>query len=855
MKVLALRDADGAGAPVALHPEVSVVRSADPVRRAWLRDVLGRLGGGGEPDAAGEIEAHGIRFDLDAASLALLGLDDAVSALVTADDLPGHDAALAAARAAQVEAAAARSAAAATLEQCRQALTDAVAERDAAGAALEELLRGEGAAREALQAASAERSRIELEVAAALGECARAQDDLANAVSAREWALAERVTVADRIEAARARRSEAIAAATGAAAALEEARAAAEPSDELDRALADARVRLAATEHDLDEADPHHDESPVNRHLAALEQRRVELARIEASLGDPEASRVATALDELASGSEGGGPVVAALALADTWRDLHQQIAALEAGVSPVERQAEERLDIARQTAAEAESEFNQPVLTAEQISKVEASHAAVLEAQDRADGRFGGSRAKKRLEELRGEERRVLERLGFSTYADYMMSSSSRGVGQANRAILDTARVNVSAAEDELEQLPGAGDRARRRAELLQRRDAVAPRVAALLGHEPTGPESEDELRNLREPGPADEATLAELASALLDAGINVGAPPYERDDLELLARSYLAEERSADVQRQQITEAVHALDDAIGELRSARSRGAVDVPDLPPLPELARPVGADPDAPADTADAQAVREARWREVESARAALTELEGAAAHQQAARSRLEVLEADLADATRAEASAAAALAAAEAAGGPELDDRVDHEAQEVDNAERALARARANHYEATVRLEEHDAGSGVGPLVTAAEARRSASETALAEAAAAEQTAATALAVAEGAVPATEEALAAAEAAAADLDRDALVEDFTWRLLARLAAVRTVGLAGSVPLVLDDPFAVLRDDEIAPVLDRVLQVAGAVQVVILSDRDAVASWASHQGGRVGVLAA
>ncbi|MBX3286788.1 MAG: hypothetical protein KF703_15670, partial [Actinobacteria bacterium] len=691
-------------------------------------------------------------------------------------------------------------------------------------------------------------------ITSALDECARAEDELANAVAAREWVLAERATVADRIEAARARRAEAIAAATAAAAALEEARATAEPSAHLPQALADARVRLAQAEHELDEADPHHDESPVNRELAALEQRRVELARIEASLGDPEAGRVSAALEQVTSGSEGGGPVVAALALADTWRDLHQQIAALEAGVSPVERQAEERLDVARQTVAEAEAEFNQPVLTPEQITKVEAAHAAVLEAQDRAEGRFGGSRAKKRLEELRGEERRVLERLGFSTYADYMMSSSSRGVGQANRAILDQARVNMSTAEEELEQLPGAGDRARRRPELLQRRDAVAPRVAALLGHEPTGPESEDELRNLREPGPADERTLAELAAALLEAGINVGAPPYEREDLELLARSYLAEEHAADAQRHQLNEAMGALDGAIAELRAARARGAVELPELPPLPELAQPVAAGPDA-VDPADAQAVREARWREVEAARAAVSELELAEARQQEARGRLEVFEAELADATRAEASAAAALAAAEAAGGAELDARVENETQAVDECERALARARSNHHDAQDRLQQHHAESGTEPLVAAAESRRSHAEAAVSEAAAAEQAAATALAEAEVSVPAAQAALAEAEAAAAELDRTELVEDFTWRLLGRVAAVRSVGLAGSVPLVLDDPFAVLHDDEVGPVLDRVLQLAGAVQVVILSDRDAVAAWADGQGGRVGVLAA
>ncbi|MEZ5179899.1 MAG: hypothetical protein R2746_16900 [Acidimicrobiales bacterium] len=53
-----------------------------------------------------------------------------------------------------------------------------------------------------------------------------------------------------------------------------------------------------------------------------------------------------------------------------------------------------------------------------------------------------------------------------------------------------------------------------------------MAPRVAALLGHEPTGPESEDELRNLREPGPADERTLAELAAAPARGGHQRGRP-----------------------------------------------------------------------------------------------------------------------------------------------------------------------------------------------------------------------------------------------------------------------------------------------------------------------------------------
>ena len=49
-----------------------------------------------------------------------------------------------------------------------------------------------------------------------------------------------------------------------------------------------------------------------------------------------------------------------------------------------------------------------------------------------------------------------------------------------------------------------------------------------------------------------------------------------------------------------------------------------------------------------------------------------------------------------------------------------------------------------------------------------------------------------------------------ATADAAGIDRSKLVDDVDWELMSRLAALRSVGLAGSVPLVLDDPFAVAR---------------------------------------------
>jgi hypothetical protein len=853
MKVLHLREAGTDATPVALHPQVTVVRGLSEARRAWLIDALAHLSDGAVA-ADGEVDAHGIRFPLDRPSLRLLGLDHQVAAVVRAADLPGHDARAADAAAAADRTKARRKQLTDEITRHRAALGAAMTERDAATTALDELQRGEGPAREVLAAVAAARTRMEAELAGATRDRVAAEEALGAAVMARDTALEARESANRRLDAAREGHRAAMAAAAAAAAAVEEADSVAD--DDPTDALAAARDELARAEAAAAELDPEHDQSPVNRRLAALEGRRVELDRLLDAIGPAVASPVQDALDRVMRASDEAPPVVAALALADTWRDLHQQIDALDAGVSPAELAAEERVHVARRAVAEAEADFNQPVLTPEQIAKVEAAHSAVLEAQDRSEGRFGSGRSRKKLDEARSEERRILERLGFSTYADYMMSSSSRGVGPANRAILETAKAQLAAANAELEALPGAVDRARRRTELLQRRDAVAPRVADLLGHEPTGPEAEDELRHLREPVAPDEAALADLAEKLSASGIVMGPPPHAREDLVLLARSYLTEEQDAQQRRADTGDAIEALDAAITALREARERGATELPDQPALPELAEPVPTKADADA-AVRAATRREARWADVETARATVEVGEQAVARHREAGDKVEGLRTALADAAAAESAAAAAVAAAEtdvaSSEGPALDAATGGAAE----AEAALARARLREDEARARLAD-PAGpeGGVGSLVAQAEARLRAADTAVKEAAAAEQATAAELALADAEHASAKTERDVATRAAAERDRSGLVEEMDWELLSRLAAVRSAGLAGSVPLVLDDPFAALDDDDVARVLDRVASLAGAVQVVLVSDRDVIVDWAGSLGPeRAAVVAA
>ncbi len=847
MKVIQLRGTTGDDVVIDLHPQVTLIRGLDPTRRAWLIDVLGRLAGGRNLPATGELEAHGILFDLHDETLAVLGLDDSVPSVVTAADLPGHNPARDAAARHLAEANRRRDESAAQLAARRATMTAALAERDAAGEALDELARGEGAARTAIAAAGAERSRLEFELQSARDERGRHEDRLAESVTAREAVVEERNLAAHRLEAAHYRRREAMAEATQAAAQLEEARSGADPSSDPTIEASRARDRLAVAAGAAAEADPDGGDSPLSRRLADLERRRVELARLEAAMGEGKSAPVARALDDYLGASSEAVPVVAALALADTWRDLHQQISALDAGVSPAELEAESLVMNARQSVLAAESDFNQPVLTSEQITKVEAAHTAVLEAQDRSNARFGGSRARKRLEEARGYERRVLERLGFSNYGEYMMSSSSYDAMPANRVVLDRARAGQLSAEDVLAALPGAGDRRRRRAALLSRRDAVAPRVADLLGYEPTGPEVEEELRSLREPLAGDEVALDALARRLVDAGVDVGEGPYEWEDLVLLGRAYLAEERSAEVQRADIFAALAALDQAVDSLRDARSRGATDLPDAPPLPPLAEPIAAPETAfSAATADVDALtlREARWAEVEAARLASAEAEAAVARHREASGRLEELEQVLAERTAAEAKAAADVAEAETILGPELEGRTVEAVTLVSEAEAALARARANEGEVSTQITGQQGLSGAEPLLVAAEGRVGAAERALSEAAAAEQATAGVLAEAEAALATAVQAEEQAAAAAAALDRASLTDATEWELLSRLARVRSVGPGGSIPLVLDDPFAVLDDTEVVTVLDHLALLGGAVQLVVVSDRPVIATWAA-----------
>src|SRR4029077_618593 len=71
-------------------------------------------------------------------------------------------------------------------------------------------------------------------------------------------------------------------------------------------------------------------------------------------------------------------------------------------------------------------------------------------------------------------------------------------------------------------------------------------------------------------------------------------------------------------------------------------------------------------------------------------------------------------------------------------------------------------------------------------------------------------------------------------------------EDVEIYVLSRLANARSVGRFGALPMVFVEPFAALGPVSSHPILDLLGRMAGAVQVVFLTEDPSVLAWAHDQ---------
>ncbi len=721
---------DEVGVDVVIHPQMTVVLGAAGDLRDALIDAIAGIPRG-IAAAAGEIDVGGVREDLNAESLARLGLSTDLDVVVRAGDLPRHDDLF-------DERTAARRAATVARDDARRAL-----------------LRAEAAAQEARQRQAETSERLnELRAggskAAPVAESAAAAR--AEASMRLETTSAERIGLDEQIERLR-----------------DEQRAASSARAEARRAVAEASRSERA---------------PDGSNRGGLEGQRKDLQRRIAALAgqDPAPALACVERVERARSNE-PAPVHAALAFADTWRDLHQQLADLERSESDEQREARSRVDAARRAAVDAERDLRVSALPADAVAALEAAHSAVLDALAKTSARFSGARARLRLEELRTEERLALERLGFSRYADYMLSSSSRGVGAGKRAVLQSARVRVAEAEAEWQALGGDESRDARRAELLEQRAALAPRIALLLGHEPQEASVEQELRALRAAPSAGDPALAELRSVLSDVGVEVGDEVLGEEELVDLLRAWLDENARLGEHRMMLEADLRAIDD---QLVGGGARAEPDDDERVRVPVE--------QAERDLADA----ERRCAEV-VATIEDAERRTAHLHQQEEAARDQVAELDASGMSEERALALVADTA----------ERLERTREEVAAADAEAERLRSELAEADDRL------SG---LIASQDAETAAAETAPPE------------------------------------EREELIEDIEWYLLARLAAQRAVGDAGSVPLVLDDTFRDLDVAEAVRVMESMERMSGAVQVIAVSDDRALSFWAEALGEeRAGVI--
>lgn len=857
---------------IAFHPQLTVVRGLRGPHRQLLIDAIAALPDGAVAGVSGELEADGEVLPLDTEALRTLGLshrplDNVVrSAQFPEADVPAGR--RSPRRAAEMN----RDALARRLAAARSRLADAAARRVALLDEREQARQREEAAERIAAEAAAALDEASAELAAAQGRRAAAAAELESAEADRRVLAAEPVPEEEALAEARARHGAAMEARAGAERSLAEAREGLDP---------DAAEALASLDADVDPAvEPERDgvggvgdtetEAPASRADLLERRRQLEVTLVPLAEVDPapvadalmavraewavetthlSQGSLALDLDETQEGTwpdggeaapEGseaeGRPetadadmapdetgVAAPRGLSDRvslWdadeHDRSESTIAFEAELSEVRA----RVDEARATLTEAQAAAAAAAqLDPEVVAALEAAHAQVLAAQKR-QGRFG-RRARNLLEEARASEQQVLRQHGFSSYAEYAMSLAPSSQFLENPAVAE-ARADVIAAEVALAALEAEAER-----RATEERSAEHD-----LG------ESPDAARR-----PSGGDALADLGSALHEAGLAVDTTDDPVEDaavLVSLAEHWLAEHAAASARRLEIEVQLAELDadlarlDEPGDETDARSR------DAPVAPEelAARQV----EAAVDRAAAEQ-RHARHAEAEARVAALTEevaagraeVDATAAEVTAAEERLSTLDRTaLAAAAEAVARAHAALAEAEIA-----EHRTEERVAELERG--ATSGVATAGVEPPASFDERL--TAVTEAVEAAQA-----ETGLLEA----QLAAVERRLAEDAFDEAEEPATVAS----EEGRDELIGDIEWYLMSRLAAQRTEGVGGSVPILFDDAFAAFDADEAVRLASRVERLAGAIQVILLSDDDVLADWAESLGDeRAGVVGA
>ena len=401
----------------------------------------------------------------------------------------------------------------------------------------------------------------------------------------------------------------------------------------------------------------------------------------------------------------------------------------------------------------------------------------------EKADGRFSGGRAQRRVEAARAAEQALLDELGFASYSDYMMGYSLLNVDPEKEAALDAARAELSAAEDEWQLLEAETEAELARAERMERRRLLARRGPRAPGR-PVSPAPRSTscapcaCRRASRP-----SWWTSCSSSLDEAGVAVAGEDLSRDELMLLAEAWLAEaDESSDRERRAARRARRARRRS-GSTRSRRWRRR-------------RPGGRRSADRCPRRSAQArLSAAREADVEPPRAA----SGATSKPRRSSA---ALTAELAAAAEAERLAADAAADAEAAVAEATDEpsgwpptlvRIARGARRAEPRRDRGERAPPVALRPRVRARPRSWPRGGGGRGGARGGRRPPAGRVARRCRRSRRSA-----------PRRRRSCASFQDDAEPIDDSSIAEEIEWYLLARLAAQRAVCLGGSLPLLLDD---------------------------------------------------
>lgn len=293
--------------------------------------------------------------------------------------------------------------------------------------------------------------------------------------------------------------------------------------------------------------------------------------------------------------SPGPVPMPAAIALADEWAALRESLSSVESKYVPGGGGSQglaDALERARLELAEAESAMKPRVIAPEDASALDAAHEEVLDAERKATGRLGGNRAKKQLEMATAKRQEILDRLGYPTWAawvmgGHMLDSTAEAKRRAEQVAGKVARLEAQwrGLSAELEADPDFQ-------QIMARLDVVYRQAVGLVGEQD---DIEAALRALRvKPGPppiSEEETYVLLAHELIESGVSIDD---EAPLPELLARAEarLNEIRTVSDHRTMLAAEVDRCMGELTEYRESLSRlealGEVDDTDVADNPRV---------------------------------------------------------------------------------------------------------------------------------------------------------------------------------------------------------------------------------------------------------------------------